>query len=142
MDRRASLHCLAAGLVATALGCAAPSPATPAIEGTWVVASAALGGKDLPLQAFQNSPLRMAGGRYAFQSDSGEYAVIPGAVPAALEVRGRQGPNAGKTIPAIFKVQGDTLTICYDLSGTARPKDFRSEPGTQLFLARYTRTSP
>ena len=84
----------------------------------------------------------MAGGQYSFQSDSGEYAVIPDSVPAGMDVRGRAGPNAGKTIPAIFKVQGDTLTICYDLSGKARPTDFRSEAGTQLFLVRYTRSSP
>ena len=138
MDRRTSLHVLVVAFSATALGC---PQGTPAIEGTWAIASASLGGKELPLAAFQNNPLRLAGGRYSFQNDSGEYSVIRDAVPTAIDVRGRQGPNAGRTIPAIFKVQGDTLTICYDLSGKARPKDFRSEAGTQLFLVRYTRTS-
>ena len=142
MDRRTSLHLLVVAFSATALGCAVRPHHTPAIEGTWAITSASLGGQELPLAAFQSSPLRLAGGRYAFQNDSGEYSMIPDSVPAAIDVRGRQGPNAGRTIPAIFKVQGDTLTICYDLSGTARPKDFRSEAGTQLFLVRYTRTSP
>ena len=142
MDRRTPLHVLVVAFSATALGCAAPPQGAPAIEGTWAIASTTLGGQELPLAAFQNSPLRLAGGRYVFQNDSGEYSVIPDAVPTAIDVRGRQGPNAGKTIPAIFKLQGDTLTICYDLSCKARPKDFRSEAGTQLFLARYTRTSP
>ncbi len=57
----------------------------------------------------------------------------------ALDVIGTEGPNKGKTIPAIFDLAGDTLKICYDLSGQARPTEFKSSPGTQQFLATYQR---
>jgi uncharacterized protein (TIGR03067 family) len=141
MGRGSSPYVLLVACLATALGCSAPAQRSPSIEGTWVVTKAELGGKEMPLAAFANSPLRLAGGRYEFQNDSGEYSVIPGPPPTAMDVRGQQGPNAGRTIPAIFRAQGDTLTICYDLSCKARPKDFRTEAGTQLFLVRYARTS-
>ena len=142
MGRSISVRASLVALLATTLACAALPRGTPAIEGTWVVTRATLGGKEVPLAAFQNSALRLAGGQYAFRNDSGEYAVIADAVPSAIDVRGRVGPNAGKTIPAIFDLRGDTLTICYDLSGKARPKDFRSDAGTLLYLARYTRAAP
>ena len=58
----------------------------------------------------------------------------------ALDVVGVVGPNAGKTFPSIFALQGDTLTICYDMSGTARPTEFVSPPGTMILLARYVRS--
>ena len=34
---------------------------------------------------------------------------------------------------------GDTLRICYDLSGKSRPAEFKTEKGTQLFLVTYKR---
>ena len=111
---------------------------TASIEGTWTIASATVGGKDVAVAAFQGSPLMLSGGKYIFQNDTGEYTLTPG-TPAALEVRGLQGPNAGRVIPAIVKVEHDTLVICYDLSGTAAPKAFVSEEGTQQFLARFAR---
>lgn len=143
MNRRASLRLLVAAFLAIALGCAAaPRQTAPAIDGDWKVASATLGGQTLPLSVFDDSPLRLAGGRYEFQNDTGQYVIVPGSVPTALDVRGIRGPNAGRTIPAILKMAGDTLVIAYDLSGTSRPADFRSDPGTQVFLARYVRASP
>jgi len=49
------------------------------------------------------------------------------------------GPNQGKTFPAIYELKGDTLRICYDLSGAKRPTEFKTVAGTQLYLVTYTR---
>lgn len=143
MNRSASLRLLVGAILATALGCAAaPRQSAPAIDGDWRVAGATLGGQTLPLSVFDDSRLRLAAGRYAFQNDTGQYVLVPGSVPTAIDVRGVRGPNAGRTIPAILRMEGDTLVIAYDLSGTSRPADFHSDPGTQVFLARYVRASP
>ena len=48
------------------------------------------------------------------------------------------GPNAGKTIPSIYKFTGDTLSICYGLDGT-RPRKFATQGGEQLYLVNYQR---
>jgi uncharacterized protein (TIGR03067 family) len=130
-----------AALLVIVAACARPAQGPPAIEGTWTVASAVLGGRTLPAAVFGNSPLVLVAGRYQFQTDSGEYRILPDASPAALDVIGRKGPNAGKTIPTIFTMQGDTLVIAYDLSATARPTTFTSEAGSRVFLARYVRAS-
>ena len=141
MDRKGELWMLMIAFLVAAPGCVLRPHSTRAIEGTWAIASASLGGRELPLAVFNNSPLLLAGGKYAFQNDTGEYSVSRASGPEAIDVRGLRGPNAGRTIPAIFKLHADTLTICYDLSLKARPKDFSSVAGTQLFLVRYTRRS-
>ncbi len=80
---------------------------------------------------------------------NGEYAVRFGGVTAdqgtytldgegQLTLAGMIGPNAGKSIPSIYKLAGDTLSICYGLGG-ARPLKFNTRGGTQLYLANYQR---
>ncbi len=54
-------------------------------------------------------------------------------------VNGVKVPNAGKTLPAIYELDADTLRICYDLSGQARPKEFKTTEGTKLYLVTYKR---
>ena len=36
-------------------------------------------------------------------------------------------------------LKGDTLRICYDLSGATRPTEFKSIAGTKLYLVAYNR---
>ena len=41
---------------------------------------------------------------------------------------------------AIYELNGDTLRVCYDLTGKARPSEFKTRKGELLFLATYKRT--
>ena len=45
-----------------------------------------------------------------------------------MTITGTEGPNHGRTFPAIYELKGDTLRICYDLSGAKRPTEFKSIP--------------
>lgn len=56
-----------------------------------------------------------------------------------MTVTGTEGPNQGKKFPCIYELQGDTLRICYDLSGAKRPTEFKSVAGTKLYLVTYAR---
>ena len=71
--------------------------------------------------------------------DKGTYTLDATSDPKGMTVTGTAGPNAGKTYPAIYELKGDTLRICYDLSGAKRPAAFKSMAGTQLYLVTYTR---
>jgi hypothetical protein len=55
---------------------------------------------------------------------------------------GTDGPNKGKTFLAIYELDKDSLKVCYDLSGKARPTEFKTKPDTTLFLVTYTREKP
>lgn len=74
--------------------------------------------------------------------DRGTVKLAPGANPKELDITGTEGPNEGRTILAIYEHDGDTLRICYDLSGTGRPTAFETAEGTRLFLVTYRREKP
>jgi uncharacterized protein (TIGR03067 family) len=76
------------------------------------------------------------------ESDTGTWTLDAAARPKGMKIAGLKGPNAGKTFPAIYDLKGDTLCICYDLSGANRPAEFKTSAGTKLFLVTYNRKKP
>jgi len=52
---------------------------------------------------------------------------------------GVTGPNAGRTIAAIWRVEGEVLELCYDVGGGTRPTMFASAAGSTRLLVRYRR---
>ena len=76
------------------------------------------------------------------QVDRGAVKLSSKAKPKTLDATGTEGPNKGKTILAIYERDGDTLRVCYDLSGKSRPTEFKTREGTQLFLVTYKREKP
>jgi uncharacterized protein (TIGR03067 family) len=116
------------------------------IDGVWLPSAAEVGGRMLPDEVRKSIKLEVKDGKYKVTAgtsvDEGTVKLDPSAKPKALDVVGTAGPNKGKTIPAIYERKGDTLRICYDLSGKNRPTEFKSESGTQLLLITYTREKP
>jgi len=76
---------------------------------------------------------------YEFAGDKGSYAVLSSKEPATLDIRGQSGPNAGRTIPAIFEVSDEQLTIGYQLGSGERPTEFTSPQGSQILIVDYKR---
>src|SRR4051812_31381661 len=113
------------------------------LEGTWLPSAAELGGKKFPDEVRKTIKLELKGDQYTVtvgtQPDRGTCKLDPSAKPKALDITGTEGPNKDKTILAIYERDGDTLRICYDLSGKARPTEFRTKAGTRLFLVTYKR---
>ena len=111
------------------------------LNGTWKPVEVELGGVKLPEAAFAAWRLELDKGKYALKGaespDSGTYAVDAAKKPATMDVTGVDGPNKGKTYPCIYELKGDTLRICYDLSGKKRPSEFRTEKQTKLYLVTY-----
>lgn len=123
---------------------AAENPAdAKALEGTWKPTKAELSGKPMPDEVLKTISLKMDHGKYEVfvgdKPDKGTYSIDSAAKPHGITVVGTEGPNQGKTYPAIYELTGDTLRICYDLSGAKRPTEFKSVPGTKLYLVTYVR---
>ena len=116
------------------------------LEGTWLPSAAELGGKMFPDEVRKTIKLVVKGDKYTVtvgkQPDRGTVKLNPKAKPMELDITGTEGPNKGKTILAINERDGDTLRVCYDLSGKGRPKEFKTREGTQLFLVTYKREKP
>lgn len=116
---------------------------TDSLDGTWLPAEAELAGKPFPEEVRKSMKLVIKDGKYTVTVgqgiDKGTVKVMPGEKPKAMDITGTDGPNTGKTFLAIYEQKGDTLRICYDLSGKKRPTEFKTEPGMQLFLVTYKR---
>ena len=114
-----------------------------AIQGTWQPISAELGGQALSEAILKTITLKLTDGNYEVlvgdSPDKGTYTLDATSDPKGMTVTGTEGPNRGKTYPAIYELKADTLRICYDLSGAKRPAEFKTAKGTMLYLVTYNR---
>ena len=112
------------------------------LTGTWKVDAATFNGNDATA-TFKTAVLTIEEGKYklAFAgTDAGTLKIDPAKKPKAMTIMGTEGPNKGKTIPAIYEIDGDTLKICYALGGAKEaPTEFK--PATPVFGRRTKRYS-
>jgi uncharacterized protein (TIGR03067 family) len=132
-------------LIATLAATAGEKPDAKAIEGAWVPSKAELAGQPLPEALLKTISLKLDGGKYdvsaAGEPDKGTYTLNSSTKPKSMVITGTEGPNKGKSFPAIYELEGDVLRVCYDLSGKARPGEFKTTAGTQLYLVTYHRAN-
>jgi uncharacterized protein (TIGR03067 family) len=142
--RALSIGCLTITAIASLSSFAADtSPDLKAMQGKWVPVSAELGGQPMADEVRKTISLKLDHGKYEVlvgdHPDRGTYIIDPTTKPKSITVTGTEGPNRGKTFPAIYELEPDSLRICYDLSGTKRPTEFKTAPGTKLYLVTYHR---
>ena len=118
-------------------------PDTAALEGFWLIESAELSGETMPDLVTHQIEVELGAGTYAVRfggevADRGTFELGPHPAGAAIILTGVAGTNAGRTIPAIYRLDGEHLHICYGLDGTV-PDAFATQAGAALFLATYRR---
>jgi uncharacterized protein (TIGR03067 family) len=128
----------------TFFGCASSGTATKdsdTIQGSWLPPAAELAGKVFPDEVRKTIKLEVKDDRYTVTVgkavDQGTLRQNPTANPKEMDIIGTDGPNKGRAFLAIYERDGDTLRICYDLSGKSRPAEFTTTEGTQLFFVTY-----
>src|ERR1039457_3353469 len=114
-----------------------------AVPGSWVPATAELAGQPMAEAVLKSISLKLDHGKYEVfvggNPDRGTYIIDSASKPKSMTITGTEGPNHGKTFPAIYELKADTLRICYDLSGAKRPTEFKTVAGTRLYLVTYNR---
>lgn len=114
-----------------------------AVQGMWGPVKADLGGQPMTEALLKGISLKLENGKYEVfvggAPDKGTYTIDSTTTPKSITITGTEGPNRGRTFPAIYELNGDTLRICYDLSGAKRPTEFKSVAGTRLYLVTYSR---
>jgi uncharacterized protein (TIGR03067 family) len=129
-----------AAIGAVLLAACASVPSQSSLLGRWAPQSAELNGAPLAVSAFDGAQLNLTADTYEFGIDRGSYVLASGS-PPKMDIDGKSGPNAGRHIPAIWSVDGDSLTIAYQLAGGDRPATFASPAGARVLLVRYKRTT-
>jgi uncharacterized protein (TIGR03067 family) len=66
----------------------------------------------------------------------GTFRLDPTRHPKAVDWTDEIGEDAGKTLLAIYKLEGDRLVFCAAYPGLERPTEFRTRPGQVLRVSR------
>jgi uncharacterized protein (TIGR03067 family) len=109
--------------------------------------AASLGARSLEVDELRVRYLLLEADRYGIV-DRSNHVVDGGCIlvdeqhtPPSMDIVGRSGPHAGHTMRAIYELQGDVLTVCYDLEGRARPVNLQPQPDQLLVRITYTRAA-
>lgn len=115
-------------------------------DGVWKAESAEFAGAAFPDEAIKSWKLTLKKDTYLLESnegnDEGECVVDAKKSPKTMKITGTNGPNKGKTFLAIYERKGETLRVCYDLSGKETPTEFATKKDTRLFLVTYKKAKP
>jgi uncharacterized protein (TIGR03067 family) len=118
------------------------------LDGEWDLISFEKDGKKVPEEDFKGMKVRFTSSPGTVTVTKGEKTLAEGTVevdrvkqPKTINVTiTSEGAKKGKTSLGIYRVDGDSLTLCFDDSGKVRPKEFASKPGSGHDLRKYTRS--
>ncbi len=114
-----------------------------ALEGTWILDAATLDGRD-HRDDFKGMKLILKGTDYTIEfaenSDKGTFTINAEKSPKWIDIKtGAKGPFFGKTLPGIYKLDGDTLVLCLHGEAKTRPGEFDAKVKTRNMLLTYKR---
>jgi uncharacterized protein (TIGR03067 family) len=140
--RRAILLLLAAGLLGAAPKDDAGKKDLARMQGDWAGEKYVTNGYQVEDDEAQALFRTVKGNAYTVFRFSkalgkGTFTLDAGKTPRAIDLT----PAGGKTKPilGIYKIEGDTLTICYAQPGKPRPAKFAAEEGSGHTLTVWTR---
>jgi uncharacterized protein (TIGR03067 family) len=138
------LTLLASGLL---VGGDAPKPEdvkaqAEKLRGTWKFTKMERDGRDL-IGQFGPVDVVFDAEKFASPGIEATFKLDPSQNPRAMDISYSEGPAAGQTVKAIYKLEGDTLTICRGRDhADERPKEFAAPAGSGRFLFQFTRSMP
>jgi len=106
------------------------------LKGTWVPIKQEIGGSVLPKVAIEHQTMVLSDSTYVVTAESVDKGIVKYS-KGRMDVYGREGVNAGKHYPAIYKYENGELTICYNLAGNHYPEDFDTKGKQMYFLSVF-----
>jgi uncharacterized protein (TIGR03067 family) len=118
-----------------------------ALQGNWTMISLEINGEDVSKEQVQSAKLVVKGDRYAPVFDdriySETFTVDPDKSPKAIDFTYTDGPRKGETVKGIYKLEGDTYTMCRAIKAEdERPKTFATGRDSGLALVVWKRSKP
>lgn len=125
------------------LGTDEPKDDLPSIQGTWTMVSFEVNGEAVPDGQVKMGRLVVLKDIYelTFGGRTRSFTIVlnPEPNPRTFDLTARDGPNTGRLFKGIYKVEGDTLTMCRGVTEAAeRPTEFSTgaESGHSLVVWR------
>ncbi len=92
------------------------------LQGTWTISKIERDGEDLTEQ-IGGAEVEIEGEKYTAPNIAASFKLDPSKSPKSIDLSYTEGPAAGKTIKAIYKLEGETLTICRAMSAESECPD-------------------
>lgn len=135
----------AALMLASCGGSAEPEAAEPIVpthlNGSWTASSLVMGGNAFPPEMTKGINLKINSYVYETkamgQSETGKLVYHDDHTPKRLEIVPENGPMSGTTMYAIYKLEGNQMTVAY--SPADYPSGFASTAANQYLVTVYTR---
>jgi uncharacterized protein (TIGR03067 family) len=113
------------------------------LQSTWIPSSAMFDGASAPAEVLKERLWVIAGDQLSElnkgrRERKATLLLDPAKKPAAFDLTYTEGDAKGQTGHGIYKIDGDTLTVCMALPGE-RPKDFTTKRGDGLALLVFKR---
>jgi len=113
------------------------------LQGTWSITGLEIEGEKTPDSMLADARIVIKGSRF---TSTGMGTLYEGTLkldsstqPAQLDLKFDAGPPTGETNLGIYKLDGDTWTLCLATRGSVRPSRFASTPGSGFALETLTR---
>ncbi len=122
-----------------------PPPKTEATEeeslqGTWAAIALIENGREEPDNDVKEVKLTIEGDNYILWVDEDRTAsasnIDQTQNPKEMDITFEEGPQKGRTLLAIYSLEGDVLRIC---GGDRRPAEFTSKPNSEVALMVFRR---
>jgi uncharacterized protein (TIGR03067 family) len=113
------------------------------LKGTWKFTSMEMDGnpvpksEDMPTITFDGDKFAVKAGGVVLQA--GTQTIDPSKKPYTVDAKVTEGEGKGNTMLGIYKVDGDTLTACFDPTGKKRPTEFKTTAGSGHMLVTAKR---
>lgn len=149
--KRVLLPALAAALALAAASAAEQAQADKErLQGTWRLAAVEIDKKPIDMQSLKDDKgvmigtLAIKGDSYSFRLGKDRleitYKLLPDSTPKAIDLTVTEGPQKGKTYRAIYRLEGDTYTVCRHVDPEKeRPTEFATRPDSGLMLVVWKR---
>ncbi|WP_165249548.1 TIGR03067 domain-containing protein [Paludisphaera soli] len=113
-------------------------------QGVWRAVSFRRDGKETPEAIVRSITRTVDGDRVVWRRDgksfSGSTIVLdPAAEPKTIDVRADGGPGRDKVVRGLYKLEGDTLTLCTADPDEPRPTQFKADAGDRHTLQVFDR---
>ncbi len=106
------------------------------LNATWIPIKQEIGGKELPAVAFKDQQLIISNSNYTLVAESVDKGELK-FDNNKIDIYGKEGVNTGKHFTAIYKIENEQLTICYNLGGNSYPEAFDTKGKSMYFLSVF-----
>jgi len=108
------------------------------LEGTWGLVSGEAKGENLTESTIKSAKLTIVGHKYTVKVSenaiAGTQTIDPTTKPKGIDATDTDGPNKGKTVFGIYKLEKGVFTVCLAPPGKDRPTEFTTKSGTGEIL--------